>query len=727
MSLGFFKQECAMPSCEKQFVGGGKSTVFGIVLGLGLFLGLPGDSSGQAGKRCDLTIKSTPGQPVGSPACIDLVALKTNSQPIKTADNATRISTDGMTICKSAFTSLTSGAADIVFIYDNSGSMYPRYAKIDSAANDTTYYRDYSGCSQVTAAQIVGPLIYGTAEGPDTVTLLTSAANCTGEAGDPYHVRAQVIRRGIDNVATTSPNSTAGAVGFYDDIEHLQQPLLLSVPGNAGIVKGSVVMDSMAGTNYTKPLTQANAWLNDTAITKTQKKAIVFISDGEPQGDNGYLDQISTAIPIYTIALGNVNFPTMQLLSTRSGGKFYQVSPKNIAKMDSVMQEIVRAITVEAPPQSVQVTNLTMNQVSNGAMRKNSDSSYSVTLDSIIGLKQGVNDLKVVIKYADNTDSAYNIKVDATGPTAATNTEELKCFDPPVLVMLNPQGQVDSIYPGSTTKYTVRLTRACSDLGDVVIGAGTIDSLKSDKKDAEKITAQRTSTGATCVNQRDGYSFDGANKAPVNGNNVLEADLNGKVNLTWTHPRDSRETATFSMPGKKVPIIVPYVEIERIQDAPRGGPINGPISDPIVIRGGVTLVRKGDSVTVGHQGCLSNCGGIPEQVSNPVSTPGYVFKTTSPFSYSLQIYDHLGQFMSKSKGTVNAVEWERMRGGADSLTVSMSIIPVDLNGARFATGVYILRGTITTSETTRPDPNRQAIVPSRSKRMFNRFGYVRAD
>ena len=184
----------------------GPVTHLGCLLSIVVMLVLPKLVSGQIPKRCDLSVKSTPGQAGASPACLDLVALKYSQRPIITAGNATRISIDGMTICRSAFISSTPGGADIVFIYDNSGSMYPQYAKIDSITKDTSYF-NMQGCVRVDSTMIVGPLTYMTFEGPRTVQLLNGATNCIGGAGDPYHARAQIIKREIDYLMTKSPNS----------------------------------------------------------------------------------------------------------------------------------------------------------------------------------------------------------------------------------------------------------------------------------------------------------------------------------------------------------------------------------------------------------------------------------------------------------------------------------------------------------------------------------------
>jgi len=74
---------------------------------------------------------------------------------------------------------------------------------------------------------------------------------------------------------------------------------------------------------------------------------------------------------------------------------------------------------------------------------------------------------------------------------------------------------------------------------------------------------------------------------------------------------------------------------------------------------------------------------------------------------------------------VDSLQWQKLRGNADSLTCALSILPVSKDGHRFGTGVYILRATVTTKESTRQDPGRPMRVTGATKTFTNRFGYIR--
>jgi hypothetical protein len=163
----------------------------------------------------------------------------------------------------------------------------------------------------------------------------------------------------------------------------------------------------------------------------------------------------------------------------------------------------------------------------------------------------------------------------------------------------------------------------------------------------------------------------------------------------------------------------------RVNEAPHGVPMPGVITDPIVIRGGVTLTGTGAGSVLKHKGDLSNPHKLGDDVLDPNRTPTFVFKTAAPFSYAVTIYDHLGQFLNSKTGAVDSAAWERMRGNADSLACSFSVLPISKSGQRFGTGVYIMRATLTTRATVRQDQGKPARVTPATLVFTNRFGYLR--
>lgn len=216
--------------------------------------------------------------------------------------------------------------ADIVFVYDNSGSMWSQYAKIDTNTGDTAFYQA-SGCHSGGGGPIGTPFTYSTLIGPRTIQWIDSTANCTGRAGDPYVARTAVISQAVDYLAARSPNSTAGAVAFAFDTAFVRAPLPLSESGNAALVKASLGLDSVTNTMYVPPLRLATAWLMDTSLTRNARQAIVFISDGEPSDAAAFSRWLSAnlSLPIFAIGLGDSSsapFVRMQEMSALTGGSY---------------------------------------------------------------------------------------------------------------------------------------------------------------------------------------------------------------------------------------------------------------------------------------------------------------------------------------------------------------------------------------------------------------------
>jgi len=690
-----------------------------------------GPAAAQAPLRCDLQLNTTPGVAAGT-ACLDLVALQTGGTPIVTANNATRISVDGFKLCKNAFIVSKPAGADIVFIYDNSGSMVPGAVKINATTGDTTFY--YTGSCRTGGT----PFTYTSLIGPRNIEQVDAATTCQANsfAGDPYFARGKVIEKAIDYLVANSPTSTAGAISFADVPANIRTPLQLSIPGNADSVKASIHLDSIRNTVYVLPLTQAHTWLTDSTYTKNSKQAIVFISDGEPNDGNQLTTWLRNSanknIPIYTIALGDTSatFDRMKEMSDTTHGAFYQVRPQNIARMNEVMQQIIQAITVPTIPRSIEVTNssITPPQVSRSTgMTRNADSSITPVMDSILALNKGLNALTVKVTMSDNDVRNYTVKVQADGPVAAASGQNLSCYAMPTLTLLNKAGGVDSAYTAATTPYNVRLTRATSDLQQVIVTATSTDSTRPGWGDEEHIVLPEASAaGGTTVNLKNNYPLKGSATTATKGDNTLDAapGPGGSVTLTWQHPRDPREIATYRLPGKSISTTQGFIDIVRAVDAPHGVPLPV-ITDPVVIRGGVTLVRNGTTAILTSKGDLNNPGKISPEILDPNHTPTFVFNTAAPFSYSISIYDGLGQFLNSKEGSVDSLKWEQLRGGADSLACAFSILPVSKEGHRFGTGVYILRATITTHAAVRQDPGRPMRVTSATKTFTNRFGYIR--
>jgi hypothetical protein len=535
-----------------------------VLIGFGI-----GVSRGQAVRRCDFLVNTTPGAGPDT-ACLDLVALTKNGGPaIQIGNNVTRISNAGLKLCANAFTVSTGGSADIVFIYDNSGSMWSHRASIDTAAKDTSFW-DATGCNGASAGTVSYAVQDTAYNRPPqslvkTIPLLSNPPPCNERAGDPYNARGVVIRNAIRYLAQKAPTSTSGVVGFAQTTQFPQPPLQLNVVANVTQVTGMVRLDSVPTTNYAPPLTLAKTWLNDTSIIRNARQAIVFISDGNASDGAASMRLVdSTMPPIYSIFLGKQSTPDtarLKELSDTTHGLFFRVDPTKPAGIQVVMDSIIRKITETSIPKSIAITNTTNGQTSlAGPMSIGAGGNLAITLDSIIALSLGKNDFTVKVTKSDGTVGNYAFTVKADGPAEAQTTKTTQCYDPPALVMLNAQGQPDAQYSLTATSYTIKLTRSPSDVGPVIVTATTKDSMAPPTPgwgDAENVTlAAAGASGGAAVYQGP-YPFNGQSAKPVPGNGTLEAAAGGQILLSWVYPRDARDFATYTLPGSKMPVTQP--------------------------------------------------------------------------------------------------------------------------------------------------------------------------
>ncbi len=215
--------------------------------------------------------------------------------------------------------------------------------------------------------------------------------------------------------------------------------------------------------------------------------------------------------------------------------------------------------------------------------------------------------------------------------------------------------------------------------------------------------------------------------SPANtANSTLEVWGGDQVVGVYVDPLDGDHADNTAKFGNAAPVLHGILNVDRLLAVPKGVPVLTPISDPIVIRGGVSSVVRftKDSATVTGGTCVHNCDPNVLANADPTHTPAFVFKVLSPFSYTAIIYDHLGVFVNKSTGTVaDDAKWKSLPRKGDTVTVMMNIIPVASDGQLYGTGVYIIKATIATQGET--DPVTHSRITAVTTKFINRFGYLR--
>ncbi len=673
----------------------------------------------SAPKRCDWHGPTSKGEATYK-KCIDYAALQGTTVGLPT--NVTRISADGISFCDGAFSKPGAGNADIVFIYDNSGSMQAQTAFVDVPNKDTLFYYSMNNkpCSN---GGIKGNLTYMTQTGSKTIPSLNNNSGCAQQvSGDPYYARGEVIKEAIDFLVTNSPTSTAGAVSFNETTSHEQTPLPINVTANVNAIKSTVILDLSGGTFYEPPLKLAKEWLNNPSIIKTKRQAIIFISDGAPKdtvgnekGATPYTTLLDPQMPpIYSIYLGDATTPDtakLRELSVATGGTFNRVNPRNVAAIKQLMTSILKNITTTATPKSVVVQNssLTPPQISHSTgVVQNPDGSQGMLLDSIVGLNIGTNNIKISVTKDDNSIIDYQFALNVAGGDPGITGGNLTCYDMPTLTALDKTGNPPIIYPQDGTELTLKLTRSPSDLKVVAIGAESAD------KDKESLPLGAPDNSLGFISQTGSFKYNPKDPSPTLGNKILEVSDAGDLSFTWSHPRDARETISYTLPGK-VPILLDGNVLVKIKDPVTKGVNITPmkLSNPVII------VDNKDK-------CVVNCTGTDVFWTNP-SVPTWFLTVKSPIKYTVVIYDNLGQYVSKGEGSIDSTTWKSLAKNGDSTVVQLKLPPLSENGQPFGTGAYVMRAEITAlgNKVTSNAAGDPVNVKSSKREYFRKFGYVR--
>ncbi len=523
-----------------------------------LFLPFCDFASAQA-KRCDLTgALLTDGNGIGFKKCLDVSTL--DGKTLTIPQNVTRIDNDGLALCRT--TIQEGGDADIVYVMDQSGSMYANFVHI-SPSGDTTYIERMAGCNASPA--IVGKITLPYSTGTRTVDLLDPNGSIMGcpLAGDPFAQRGVAFKAAIDYQAQQSPQSTAGYIGFNSSIVE-QQSLLQLTPANVTILKNTIGLKT-GGTNYKPPLERSKQWLTNTSLIKTQSQAVIFLSDGQPF--DSYLDVLSPTYlnapgimpPIFGIFLGNPNaaYQKLEELSSLTGGRFYLIPPNRPDSLKTVVEEILNLILLEFQPISATVSNKSLIPVQNSlgdlsGMTKQSDGSWLIKLDSAVAIQPGNNEITVTSHYREIQGDSIRLQnirfwLNATGGAETQNkivgggAFSTQCHDPSTLQIRNAQGLLPAYLTELDTAYRVHLNMSQSSLTQV-----TANALAVLQGDDERLAMSGPTLSAGRSLFQSSFPFRaGGSHTDFNGR--LESSAYDSLLVTWRHPRDPRDMASGTM------------------------------------------------------------------------------------------------------------------------------------------------------------------------------------
>jgi hypothetical protein len=376
--------------------------------------------------------------------CLDLTGL--DNKTVVIPSNVKRIDNTGFALCESSESS--GGAADIVYVMDQSGSMGINYVWVSPDQKDTVYLESLAGCSEMRQSDAGGA--HGSITIPSDATVRTvpklnpnkSIAGCNSTSGDPFTQRGIALKEAIDFQALRAPNSTAGYIGFAGSVVDPVRPVKLNTQANIDRVKRNIVPRLLNNTNYTAPLDTAKRWLLQPSITSNPEKAVIFLSDGRPLVDvarintvlsETYAGQPGKMPPVYGILLAKPTADTAILdsISKFTGGKFFLIPPSRPDSLKAVVAQILNVILHQFKPNSAAITNGStvppgIATAGAGSFTRQGDGSWLMNLDKVVPLNANATNLiKLETQFLDEAGApkarTINFTLSTTGAPDSLN------------------------------------------------------------------------------------------------------------------------------------------------------------------------------------------------------------------------------------------------------------------------------------------------------------------
>ncbi|MFC1585677.1 FN3 associated domain-containing protein [Fibrobacterota bacterium] len=526
----------------------------------------------HAQTRCELVSQN----------CLDMNDV--GGASIQIPSNTTRIDNDGVSICLTP-AGTEQPPVDIVFVVDQSGSMN---------TTDNTYYAPTATTLSMDELYSIAPESYGGFVSFAGYVCAELAPITLLNGGD-----AVLKQFAIDNMATQQSELGCVASGGTSNVY----------------------------TNYREALNRAGVLITQ---GPHEKKAIIFVTDGEPCGPSGSCNGSPYMVaydewtgkadlpPVYSIYIGGdpadsdstTSAGRLTHLGNITGGGYYPIPAGDPSALRDMMAAVVEEAVSPGIPSSTTITNNTNGQVSQSANHVEiTNGMFQVILDSVVALGAGTNSITVTTQSTKNgvpqAPLTYSFTLDASGPPTPNLGDislpdslfDITCVEPSTLLATNTSyteittlGYLETMFgiqlesTSGVTDPAVSITASASGDGEtVILGATAWDSVYRDLADFLVVAGTGTSN-----------------------NSVVEGQLGDALYLKWEHPRDSRDSAATTLnierptvatpqanPGDGTPIIS-SLSLTLFTTTPSASifyTLNG--DDPATSAGGSTFLYTG--------------------------------------------------------------------------------------------------------------------------------------
>jgi hypothetical protein len=160
---------------------------------------------------------------------------------------------------------------------------------------------------------------------------------------DPNELRGQAISVGLDQMPD---GAVAAATSFDDATRELFPPSDVDATTRPQLKSSISRLNASGSTDYELAFQGAQGQL---AAMATQRKAVIFLSDGAPNDDQFTSDRpiAAAGTPIFTIGFGTADKAVLADIAARSGGQTFSAS--SAGDLESIFAHVVAILTCAAP------------------------------------------------------------------------------------------------------------------------------------------------------------------------------------------------------------------------------------------------------------------------------------------------------------------------------------------------------------------------------------------
>jgi hypothetical protein len=162
-------------------------------------------------------------------------------------------------------------------------------------------------------------------------------------ASDSAMLRADAVRIALDQL----PDGSVASAGSFDTSSRTFFDPVEINGGNRAALADDVTnsLYPSGNTDYGMAFGLANELLGKTA--NVQKRAVVFLSDGEPTSNEYANETVPTDVPIFTVGFGSITNDTLDRIAARNGGQAFHAD--RVSDIQNAFAQIVSALNCDLP------------------------------------------------------------------------------------------------------------------------------------------------------------------------------------------------------------------------------------------------------------------------------------------------------------------------------------------------------------------------------------------